>query len=110
MLYLLHDPVWVIAACLLNVFGFVSISYCIVTYINEHVPKDLRATSQTVSSLLNLFFARILFGYLGGLASDLLGVNRIMLLVSMMIFIVTTVFTVWLWKTKRLDKSSPTLS
>jgi len=102
MLFFLHDPRWVIAACLLNVFGFVSISYCIVTYINEHVPKDLRATSQTVSSLLNLFFARILFGYLGGLASDLLGVNNIMLLSSVMIFIVTTVFTVWLWKTKRL--------
>lgn len=101
LLYFLHDPTWVIAACLLNLFGFISISYCIITYINEHMPKDLRATSQTVSSLLNLFFARIIFGYLGGLATDLLGVNRIMLMIGLMIITVTLIFTIWYRKTNR---------
>lgn len=62
-------------------FGFVMMDNGIVTYINENVPKDLRATGQSLSGMINTIFSRVIGGVVIGWLCDALGV-RAMLLVS----------------------------
>jgi MFS transporter, PPP family, 3-phenylpropionic acid transporter len=95
LLFLLHDPILIIAANLLHGFGFTAFSYGLVTYINEHVPRGLRATSQSMNALIGTVCSRVIFGYLGGLASELLGANRIMLVSCCLMAVATVTFVLW---------------
>ena len=95
LLFLLRDPVLIIAANLLHGPGYTGFSYCIVTYISEHVPEDLRATSQSFNVLVGNVFSRMIFGYVGGLASEMLGANNIMLAACAVMASATVLFALW---------------
>lgn len=100
LLYILTNPVLIILANLLHGFSFSSFTYCLVTYINENVPKSLRATGQTFNTLISAFFSKVVFGFLGGVASDVFGVNKIMLVSSVITFVASIVFGMLLAKLK----------
>ena len=95
LLFFLRDPVLIIAANLLHGVGYTGFSYCIVTYISDHVPNDLRATSQSFNTLIGNVFSRLIFGYLGGLASQVFGANHIMLASSAVMIGATLIFIPW---------------
>jgi PPP family 3-phenylpropionic acid transporter len=95
LLYMLRNPYLIIAANLLHGIGYTGFSYCIITYINRTVPKDLRATSQSGNALISSVFTRIIFGYIGGLASERFGVQYMILLAGIIMAVSTVVFALW---------------
>ncbi len=100
LLFLLNDPTLIIAANLLHGFGFTAFSYSIITYISEHVPKDLRATTQSLNALISSICSRVIFGFIGGIASEMLGANHIMLVSCVVMILATAVFALWSFKNK----------
>lgn len=106
LLFVLRDPVLIIVANLLHGPGYIGFSYCIVTYIGEHVPEDLRATSQSFNVLVGNVFSRMVFGYIGGLASEMLGANNIMLAACTTMVSATTLFAFWSLRHHRIKEDS----
>jgi MFS transporter, PPP family, 3-phenylpropionic acid transporter len=95
LLFAVTNPVLAILVNMLHGLGFVGFTYCIILYINDNVPKELRATSQSLNVLISTFFSRILFGYLGGLGSDFFGVNYMLLGSCIMTLTATIIFAFW---------------
>lgn len=90
-----RSPVLVIAFSLLHGPAYIGFTYCMVVMINDSVPQELRATSQSLYALLSVLFSKVLFGYLGGLSSDLFGVNRMLLFFAALIFAATVAYGIW---------------
>jgi PPP family 3-phenylpropionic acid transporter len=95
LLFFVKDPVSAIFVSLLHGIGYIGFSYCVVVYINDHVPMDLRATGQSFNVLIGNVFSRVIFGYLGGLASQTFGVNWVMLTAGIILAGTTLLFAVW---------------
>ncbi len=95
LLFLLKNPYAVIAANALHGIGYTGFTYCVVVYISEHVPDDLRATGQSFYVLMGNVFSRVVFGYLGGLACQAFGVDWVMLMAGAVMAVATLVFAVW---------------
>lgn len=106
LLSFLRHPALIIATNLLHGVGYTCFSYCIITYIARTVPKDMRATSQTLNAVIGSVVSRVLFGYLGGIASELVGTNRIMLLSGVVMGMSTIVFA--FWSANKQELSEPT--
>lgn len=92
LLYLISNPILIIATSLLHGFAFVGSSYCMTIFINKTVPTDLRATGHSVFAFIGTFFSRVVFGYLGGLASDVFGIDSMMLVSSIISFVGIIIF------------------
>ncbi|AGC68042.1 major facilitator transporter [Thermoclostridium stercorarium subsp. stercorarium DSM 8532] len=92
LMYFLTNPVLIILANLMHGFSFTCFTYSILTYINVNTPKSLKATAQTLNSMVSAFFSKVVFGILGGVASDIFGINKIMLVSSVITFIATFIF------------------
>lgn len=99
LLYVLTDPVLIIFANVLQGFGFSSFNYCLLNYINNRMPAELRASSQVLNTTLSMIFSKLIFGYVGGLAFDLLGASSMMLCSAVTMGTATAVF--WCWSRKR---------
>ncbi|MFA9380090.1 MAG: MFS transporter [Acetanaerobacterium sp.] len=95
LLYIVTDPILIILVNLTHGMGFVSFNYCILVYINNNVPKDLRATGQTVNALTIIIFTKVIGGYLIGYASDVFGVQNMMLLAGITTISATVIFIAW---------------
>lgn len=94
-MYVLKNPVLIISANLLHGFAFSSFTYCILNYINNKVPPDLRASSQVLNTTLNTICSRLIFGYLGGVAFELWGASLMMLFAAVSMGGATIVFWIW---------------
>ena len=103
LLFVLRNPSAAIFVSLLHGIGYTSFSYCIITYIGRSVPKDMRATCQTLNALIGTVGSKVLFGYIGGLASEAFGANRIMLASSLLMLVSTCVFAMWSRDIERLS-------
>ena len=73
LLCFVTNPWLVILVHALNGCGFSTFNFCILNYINENVPKSMRATSQSLNSILSTVFASILFAPVAGVCADFLG-------------------------------------
>lgn len=107
LLFFLKDPYLIIMANLLHGVGYTAFTYCIITYINKTVPKDLRATSQSVNAMIGSVVSRIVFGYIGGLASEIIGANYMMLFAGIVMVLSTAVFMVWFQTKKEIFAAQP---
>lgn len=105
LLYVLTDPVLIIAANALHGVGYVMVMYSMATHINTHAPKELRATAQSLIALISALFSRVLFGYVGGVASDRFGVENMMLFSSLVVLAASLMFAVWF---KLVEKKAAT--
>ena len=76
----------------LHGFSFIVFSYCFITYINKEVPKELRASGQTMNVLVGMGIARIIGSIAGGVLSDAIGVKRIFLYNSILNFLAIAIF------------------
>lgn len=106
LLWLVHDPVLVIPVSLLHGLGYTGISYCLVTYIGKSIPREMRATGQTLNALISNACSRIVFGFLGGLASDFLGVSSMMMINMGIMAITVLIFTKWSTSQRSLAKGA----
>lgn len=109
LLYVLRDPGLIIAANLLHGIGYTGFSYCIITYINATVPKDLCATTQTVNALIGNVVSRVIFGYVGGVASEIVGIHSMMLVSGAVMTLATLGFVYWAFIKKgfRQEETNP---
>ena len=85
--------------------GYTTFSYSLVTYIARSMPHDMRATGQTMSAMIGSVVSRILFGFIGGVASDALGTDHIMLFSAALMISSTVVFALWSRKQTELGRT-----
>ena len=95
LLFFVRDPLWVIPINLLHGLGYTGFNYCLVTFIGRAVPRSMRATGQTLNALLSSVVSKVVFGFVGGLASDLMGADRVMLINAAVMAGAVLVFARW---------------
>jgi PPP family 3-phenylpropionic acid transporter len=71
------SPLWVLPAQILHGLIFIVLSVTMAVYINQHVPKELKASGQTLNGLLSLGVARIIGSFIGGFASEAIGMKEV---------------------------------
>lgn len=79
-------PALAIVINLTHGFCFVTLNFCIVTYINENIPKDLRATGQSMNNMITTIFSRVIGGVAIGYLSDIFGVPTMLRIVGIAAF------------------------
>lgn len=94
LIYSFSNPALIVLVGLLHGVGFVPVGYGVAIHINTHLPKELRATAQSLVALLTAFFSRVVFGYAGGVACDAFGVRNVLLIASGVMLLATLVFAV----------------
>jgi MFS transporter, PPP family, 3-phenylpropionic acid transporter len=58
---------------------FIVLSVTIAIFINQEVPKELKASGQTMNGLISLGLARIIGSMASGVASEYLGMREVFL-------------------------------
>ena len=91
-LYKLTNPILIILVNLLHGIGYTGFSYSLLTFINQNVPQELKATGQTFNALMVTVFSKIIFGFIGGYLSDYLGVDKVMLGAGILMLSMTAIF------------------
>jgi MFS transporter, PPP family, 3-phenylpropionic acid transporter len=79
LLYLVSNVYAIPFINMLHGCSYIVLAYCMVTFINEEVPMELRASGQTLYALATQGVARIIGSILGGFTSDVLGVRAVFL-------------------------------
>jgi MFS transporter, PPP family, 3-phenylpropionic acid transporter len=105
LLYFVHNPYLVLPIQLLHGAIFIVLSVTLAIYINQEVPKELKASGQTMNGLISLGLARIIGSMAGGIASEYVGMREVFLYNSFVAFITFIVFIfVFLKESKAVQK------
>ncbi|MDQ2085496.1 MFS transporter [Herbivorax sp. ANBcel31] len=88
----------------LHGFTFIVLAYSMATYINNEVPKELRASGQTLNAVICLGLSRIIGSIGGGIFSDFVGVKQVFLYASLIIFLSLCIFKL-IFKYSNLQKT-----
>ena len=104
ILYFLTNIPLLILVNLLHGFCYVTICYCVINYINDEIPKELRATGQTMNNLSAMVISRVVGGAVFGALSDIYGINRMFLFLSAFSFAGALIFFVWV---RALNRRQP---
>ena len=102
LLYFLTDLLLLILVNLLHGFCFVTIHFCIINFINDEIPKELRATGQSMNNLSAMVISRIFGGAMFGILSDKFGMNRMFLFMGALSLAGGLIFYIWV---RMLDKT-----
>lgn len=81
--------------------SFIVFSYCLATFINKNVPKELRASGQAMNALLCIGLARMIGSSIGGVISDVTGFSRVFQLNSLICFIAPLIFGLFFTITRK---------
>ena len=73
LLAVVTDPWAVVAVHVIGGCSFPFFNFCVLNYINDQVPNDMRATAQSFSAILASIFPSILFAPIAGICSDYFG-------------------------------------
>nr|WP_321261253.1 MFS transporter [uncultured Sphaerochaeta sp.] len=95
LLYEIQDPNMAIAVNALHGIGYTGFSYSLITFIGKTVPREMRAIGQTMNAMIGIVGSKVVFGYVGGIASELFGADTIMLYSSVLVFVATSMFLLW---------------
>ena len=74
---LTDSAVWLLPTQLLHGMIFIVLTVTLAMYINQVVPKSLKASGQTLNGLLTLGVARIIGSFFGGFASEAYGMRMV---------------------------------
>lgn len=83
---------------------FIVISVSLATYINESVPKELKASGQALNGLFGMGVARMIGSLLGGYLSDVFGIKQMFVYNSIFAFSVVIIFALFMMKLNSSDK------
>ena len=72
--------------------SFIVFAFCMATFISKNVPKELRASGQTMNALLCIGLARMLGSTIGGIISDITGIKQVFLYTSLIGFTAVIIF------------------
>lgn len=103
------NPTTAILINLTHGFCFVTLNFCIVTYINQNVPKELRATGQSMNNMVTTILSRVIGGVLIGYLSDLFGVPAMLRFVGIAAFAAAGIFTVCYNMIEKSEKEAKTV-
>lgn len=73
-------------------FSFIVFAFCMATYISKNVPKELRASGQTMNALLCMGIARTIGSAAGGFISGTIGIKQVFMYTSFIGFAALIVF------------------
>lgn len=105
LLYAVTDVYVILGMNILHGLSFIVMAYSMVTYINKNVPKELRASGQTMNGLIGMGLARIAGSIFGGFLSDMVGTQKVFLYASILNFTAVAVFgTVFLIQDRKKAK------
>lgn len=80
LLFFVSNHYLILLINMLSGCGYVGFSYCLIKYINDTVPKSMKATAQSLNAILGTVVSRIIFAPIGGYLSDLLGVRNVLII------------------------------
>lgn len=80
-------PIWVLPVQALHGLIFIVLTVTMATYINKEVPKELKASGQTLNGLMNLGVARIIGSFAGGIATTSFGIRHVFMYNSIIAFL-----------------------
>ncbi|SDD31593.1 MFS transporter, PPP family, 3-phenylpropionic acid transporter [Paenibacillus sp. UNCCL117] len=103
---------WLLPAQLLHGLMFIVLTVTMAIYINQEVPKSLKASGQTLYGLLSLGVARIIGSFFGGFASEAFGMRAVFAFCGWIALAccVFTVFVIMREKTGEAQADSPRAS
>lgn len=107
LFYLFTDPFQVVATQVLHGLMFIVLTVTLATYINKEVPKELKASGQTLNGLLNLGAARIIGSFFGGLAVEWIGMRSVFLYCAIIALVCVAVFS---WLGLREERIKPAVN
>jgi PPP family 3-phenylpropionic acid transporter len=73
----LENPYIILPVQMLHGLMFIVLTVTMAMFINREVPKELKASGQTLNGLLNLGVARIVGSFFGGFASEAFGIRSV---------------------------------
>lgn len=94
----IDSPYWVLPVQALHGFIFIVLTVTMAYYINKHVPKELKASGQTLHGLLTLGAARIIGSFAGGFATQQLGIRTVFMYNSVLALLSTIGFALIVWR------------
>jgi PPP family 3-phenylpropionic acid transporter len=77
--FFLNSAMQAVIINLLHGFSYIVVIYCMAIYINEHVPKELRASGQALNGVVTVGLSRIIGSVVGGYLSDIVGLRYMFL-------------------------------
>lgn len=89
--------------------GFVGFSYSMIRYINDNVPKSMRATAQSLNGILGIFVSRIIFTPISGILADHFSVSSILLFDAIITGAAVIIFALTFSKAEAYMKEHPVL-
>jgi PPP family 3-phenylpropionic acid transporter len=90
--FFLNSPNQAVITNLLHGFSYIVVIYCMAIYINENVPKELRASGQALNGLITVGLSRIIGSVIGGYISDIVGLKRMFLYCAIFGFVSALIF------------------
>ena len=94
LLSMVREPAAAVCINLTHGFCFVTLNFCIVTFINQNVPKELRATGQSLNNMISTILSRGIGGVVIGHLSDLFGVPAMLQFVGAAAFAAVGIFVI----------------
>ena len=101
--YISNSPKQLLLTSCLHGFTFIVFTYCLAVFINENVPRELKASGQALNGLINMGAARIVGNILGGVLSDVFGIKQMFFYISIIAIIATGLFGFILKKLESLE-------
>lgn len=92
LLYYVTNPYIILPLQALHGLSFIVISFTMVIYINKNVPKELKASGQTMFGLIGMGVSRIIATLFGGYISDQVGIRQVFYYNAWIIVIATLMF------------------
>lgn len=82
----------ILALQVLHGFIFIVLAYSMATYINNKVPKELKASGQTLNAVISGGLARIIGNIGGGMISDIIGIRHVFIYCSITVVAAICIF------------------
>lgn len=97
----------ILCANMLSGCGFVGFSYSMVRFINDHVPKEMRATAQSLNGILGTFVSKIIFTPISGVLADHFSVSTVLYMNGSLMVIAVILFAVIFGKAEKYHQTHP---
>ncbi|WP_028559373.1 MFS transporter [Paenibacillus pinihumi] len=94
----IDSPYWALPVQALHGLIFIVLTVTMAYYINQNVPKELKASGQTLNGLLTLGAARIIGSFAGGIATHQFGMRKVFMYNSVIAVVCTVVFGFIVWR------------
>lgn len=107
LIYWITDPALVILVQVLSGCGFAVFNFCLLNFINDSIPKKMRATAQTFNATLGIIFSSILFAPIVGALADIIGSRTILFIGGIIMALGTLFFALAFGPAVRYQKEHP---